>query len=54
MSDVVEKSANDERQYRALKLKNGLRVLLVHDAETRKPAAALAVFQSQLYDSPII
>jgi secreted Zn-dependent insulinase-like peptidase len=34
----------DDRQYRALKLENGLQVLLVSDPETQKAAAALDVY----------
>ena len=36
-------SPNDEHQYRYVTLDNGLRVLLVHDQNAQKAAAALAV-----------
>ncbi|MGB1262007.1 MAG: insulinase family protein [Cognaticolwellia sp.] len=39
----MKKSPNDTKQYQALTLENGLRVLLVHNKESRKSAAALAV-----------
>jgi secreted Zn-dependent insulinase-like peptidase len=39
----VKKSPNDAKQYQALTLVNGLRVLLVHNPESNKSAAALAV-----------
>lgn len=42
-STAILKSPNDERQYRSLKLENGLRVLLVSDPGTDKAAAAMDV-----------
>ncbi|MGL1957527.1 MAG: insulinase family protein [Colwellia sp.] len=39
----MKQSPNDYKQYKTITLPNGLRVLLVHNAETRKSAAALAV-----------
>ncbi len=39
----MKKSPNDHKQYQPLTLKNGLRVLLVHNNATNKSAAALAV-----------
>ncbi|MFD1621078.1 insulinase family protein [Thalassotalea marina] len=36
-------SPNDTKQYQNIKLQNGLKVLLVHNGETQKSAAALAV-----------
>ena len=39
----MKQSPNDAKQYQPLTLKNGLRVLLVHNEETQKSAAALAV-----------
>tara|TARA_R110002167_G_scaffold256554_1_gene462990 strand:+ start:26507 stop:29302 length:2796 start_codon:yes stop_codon:yes gene_type:complete len=39
----VKKSPNDTKQYKTITLANGLRVLLVHNAESNKSAAALAV-----------
>ena len=40
---VVNKSPNDEREYAAVTLDNGLQVLMVSDANTEKSAAALSV-----------
>ncbi len=39
----MKQSPNDAKQYQNLVLSNGLRVLLVHNDETQKSAAALAV-----------
>ncbi len=39
----MKKSPNDIKQYQTITLANGLRVLLVHNAESNKSAAALAV-----------
>jgi secreted Zn-dependent insulinase-like peptidase len=39
----VNKSPNDAKQYQAITLTNGLRALLVHNPESNKSAAALAV-----------
>ena len=40
---VLKQSPNDSKQYQAITLDNGLRVLLIHNEETAKSAAALAV-----------
>jgi secreted Zn-dependent insulinase-like peptidase len=40
---VLKQSPNDPKQYKAITLANGLRVLLINNAETSKSAAALAV-----------
>ena len=40
---VLKQSPNDLKQYQAITLNNGLRVLLIHNDETAKSAAALAV-----------
>ncbi len=40
---VLKQSPNDLKQYQAITLDNGLRVLLIHNDETSKSAAALAV-----------
>ena len=40
---VVNKSPNDDREYAAITLDNGLQVLMVSDSETEKSAAALSV-----------
>ncbi|MBU2871255.1 insulinase family protein [Colwellia sp. E2M01] len=39
----MKQSPNDPKQYQAITLNNGLRVLLIHNIETTKSAAALAV-----------
>jgi insulysin len=40
---VLKQSPNDLKEYQAITLDNGLRVLLIHNDETTKSAAALAV-----------
>ena len=40
---VIKQSPNDLKQYQAITLSNGLRVLLIHNDDTQKSAAALAV-----------
>ena len=40
---VLKQSPNDSKQYQAITLNNGLRVLLIHNDESTKSAAALAV-----------
>ena len=40
---VLKQSPNDLKQYQTITLNNGLRVLLIHNDETAKSAAALAV-----------
>jgi secreted Zn-dependent insulinase-like peptidase len=40
---MLKQSPNDTKQYKTLTLPNGLRVLLVHNEQTNKSAAALAV-----------
>jgi hypothetical protein len=39
----IVRSANDNRDYRYLELENGMRVLLIHDPQAEKAAAALDV-----------
>ena len=39
----IEKSPNDDREYRALVLANGLKVTLIHDAESETAAASMDV-----------
>ncbi|KAG8828958.1 Insulinase (Peptidase M16), partial [Serendipita sp. 399] len=46
----IEKPDLDERQYRLIKLENGLQALLVHDATTDKAAAAMDVGVGHLSD----
>jgi len=50
--DAPEQPATDEQQYRALKLGNGMRVLLVHDPRADKAAAAVDVRVGSLSDPP--
>lgn len=40
---MLKQSPNDSKQYQAITLNNGLRVLLIHNDESTKSAAALAV-----------
>lgn len=47
---LVEKSANDDRDYRIIRLDNGLEALLVHDAKADKAAASLDVSVGHLSD----
>jgi insulysin len=47
----LKQSPNDLKEYRSLTLDNGLRVLLVHNKETEKCAAALAVHVGH-FDDP--
>lgn len=45
---TIYTSPNDAREYRALELDNGLRIVLVSDAEAEKSGAALAVFAGSM------
>lgn len=40
---ILKQSPNDSKQYKTLTLSNGLRVLVIHNEQTNKSAAALAV-----------
>ncbi len=51
-TEPVYRSPNDERQYRALALDNGLRVLLVSDPDTDKSAASLSVRVGSFQNPP--
>ncbi len=51
-TEPVYRSPNDERQYRALTLENGLRVLLVSDPDTDKSAASLSVRVGSFQNPP--
>lgn len=42
-NDEIERSESDKRIYRALKLKNGLKIILISDSDTEKASAALDV-----------
>jgi hypothetical protein len=46
----LQKSENDDREYRVIQLKNGLQATLVHDAKADKAAASLDVAVGHLYD----
>lgn len=46
----IEKSPHDEREYRLVRLDNGLEVLLVHDAKADKAAASMSVNVGHLSD----
>jgi len=39
----IEKSDNDDRTYRIIKLKNDLEAMIIHDEKTDKASAALDV-----------
>jgi insulysin len=43
LTDSLEKSSPDDRDYRVIRLPNALEVLLVHDPKTAKASAALDV-----------
>ena len=47
--DIV-RSERDEREYRSIRLKNGLQAMLVHDSKADKAAASLDVAVGHLYD----
>lgn len=52
---ALEKSDNDDRDYRLIKLaSNDLQVLLVHDKDTDKSSAALDVHVGHISDPVII
>lgn len=46
----VQKSTQDDRAYRVIKLNNGLEAMLVHDAKADKAAASLDVAVGHLWD----
>ena len=46
----VRKSEQDDRDYRVIKLENGLEAMLVHDGKADKAAASLDVAVGHLYD----
>lgn len=50
LSENVEVSASDEREYRVITLPNKLQALLIHDPTTDKAAAALDVCIGHLSD----
>lgn len=48
--DEIIKSAGDDRKYRALELKNGMRVLLISDEQTDKSSGAMDVNVGHMKD----
>jgi hypothetical protein len=46
----IRKSEQDDRDYRVIKLENGLEAMLVHDGKADKAAASLDVAVGHLYD----
>ena len=46
----IQKSQQDDRDYRIIKLQNGLQAILVHDAKADKAAASLDVAVGHLWD----
>ncbi|CDO73578.1 hypothetical protein BN946_scf185014.g48 [Trametes cinnabarina] len=46
----IEKSPQDDREYRVIRLENGLQAMVVHDAKADKAAASLDVAVGHLYD----
>ena len=49
-SKPIEKSPQDDRDYRIIKLANGLNAMVVHDPTADKAAASLDVAVGHLYD----
>lgn len=46
----IQKSEKDDRDYRLIRLENGLKAMLIHDATADKAAASLDVAVGHLYD----
>lgn len=46
----IQKSPQDDREYRLIRLENGLQAMLVHHAKADKSAASLDVAVGHLYD----
>lgn len=46
----IEKSQSDDRDYRLIKLENGLQAMVIHDSKADKAAASLDVAVGHLYD----
>ena len=46
----IIRSERDERDYRVIRLQNGLEAMLVHDSKADKAAASLDVAVGHLYD----
>ncbi|RXW22316.1 hypothetical protein EST38_g3526 [Candolleomyces aberdarensis] len=49
---TIQKSEQDDRDYRLIRLENGLHAMLIHDATADKAAASLDVAVGHLYDPP--
>lgn len=49
-SKYIIRSEQDERDYRVIRLRNGLQAMLVHDLKADKAAASLEVAVGHLYD----
>ncbi|KAH8099586.1 Metalloenzyme, LuxS/M16 peptidase-like protein [Cristinia sonorae] len=49
-SKPIEKSPQDDRDYRLIRLENGLEAMLIHDAKADKAAASLDVAVGHLHD----
>lgn len=47
---TVQKSEKDDRDYRLIKLENGLKAMLIHDPTADKAAASLDVAVGHLHD----
>jgi insulysin len=47
---TIQKSEQDDRDYRIIQLENGLQATLVHDPKADKAAASLDVAVGHLYD----
>src|SRR6266702_470686 len=47
----IQKSQQDDREYRLIRLENGLHAMLVHDAKADKAAASLDVAVGHLHDA---
>ncbi len=50
-SKPIQKSEQDDREYRVIRLENGLEAVLIHDANADKSAASLNVAVGHLSDS---
>lgn len=49
-TNPIQKSQQDDREYRLIRLDNGLQAMLVHDAKADKAAASLDVAVGHLHD----
>lgn len=46
----IIKSAGDDRQYRALELQNGMKIVLISDSNTDKSSAAMDVYIGIIFE----